>query len=100
MNERHEHFAHRVECRMVSIGDDHCDASLDLRDEVLRRPIGCVSCRPELGRDREGYHLVALRQAKVIGCAGLYRQNDGTAIIRHMAVASSAQRTGVGRTLC
>ncbi|MEQ8936806.1 MAG: GNAT family N-acetyltransferase [Amphiplicatus sp.] len=88
-----------IDCREVEVGSPLFGEELELRDEVLRRPLGRPSSAGERERDLLGRHFIALAADEVIGCVGLYPEAGAAARLRHLAVAPRAQRKGVGRKL-
>ncbi|MBY0423149.1 MAG: GNAT family N-acetyltransferase [Parvularculaceae bacterium] len=73
--------------------------AVDLRDRVLRAPLGRASARHETERDAKGVHFVALRSSKVVGCLALYPDGAAAAELKSMAVAPEARREGVGAAM-
>jgi predicted GNAT family N-acyltransferase len=73
--------------------------ALDLRERVLRLPLG-IPLRDEDTRDDATEHtLVALMGERVIACLMLKRADATTMKLRQMAVESEFQKSGVGSAL-
>jgi isohexenylglutaconyl-CoA hydratase len=88
----------RLECRRVGMDDPLFEAILDLRDSVLRAPLGRPTARLEAERDARGVHFAAIEAGAVVGCLALYPQGE-FATLRSMAVAPDRQGAGVGAEL-
>lgn len=88
-----------IECRRIDIHDQLFQQELDLRDSVLRRPLGRVSSCDEQAHDNDGNHFVAIRGREVLGCPGLYIKWPCVALLRLMAVRESERGRGVGSQL-
>lgn len=71
----------------------------DLREEVLRKPLGMSLKNEDLSRDHTDLFFVASAADKVIGCVMLHNLGQGQAQLRQMAVYDSWQGKGVGRQL-
>jgi N-acetylglutamate synthase-like GNAT family acetyltransferase len=72
----------------------------DLREEVLRKPIGLSLEDEDLSTEELDTTLVALHSGKVIGCLMLHAMNDPAVMrLRQMAVSPSWQGKGIGRRL-
>ncbi len=88
-----------IEIREVSFGSDAYREACELRDLVLRRPLG-LSLSPEdvAGEDRQ-YHHLAHDASGVVGCLLLAPGEDGELKMRQVAIAERAQRRGIGGAL-
>ena len=74
-------------------------ASVLLRNEVLRRPLGLELTEEELERERSNYHLVCEENGELIGCLVLVPQSDNEIKMRQVAVSPHARGQGIGRAL-
>ncbi|HRP33064.1 MAG TPA: GNAT family N-acetyltransferase [Agriterribacter sp.] len=72
---------------------------IDLRDEILRKPLGLYFDPDELYREREDLLIGAFEEDKLIGCCLLTRTGAHTCRLRQMAVSSNLQKKGIGATL-
>jgi predicted GNAT family N-acyltransferase len=70
-----------------------------LREEVLRRPIGLSLRNENLDKDHQDVIFIAEHGGKVIGCLMLHRKSDAIIQFRQMAVYDEWQGKGVGRDL-
>jgi ribosomal protein S18 acetylase RimI-like enzyme len=74
-------------------------ASVLLRNEVLRRPLGLELTDEELERERSDYHLVCEENGELVGCLVLVPQGSDEVKMRQVAVSPHARGRGVGRAL-
>lgn len=84
---------------VVPYGSDEYRAALDLRDRLLRQPLGLRFTEEELRQDRKDYHIVTKLDEQVIGCLILTPHEDGMIKMRQVAVDEQFQRQGVGQAL-
>lgn len=73
--------------------------AIDLRNRVLRLPLGLSFSDADIESERSQMHFGALHTSGLVGCVVLVAQPDGTAKLRQMAVEPNCQGTGVGKFL-
>ncbi|MBN9483085.1 MAG: GNAT family N-acetyltransferase [Bacteroidetes bacterium] len=84
----------------IPITDKRYQQVYDLREEVLRKPIGLSLKNEDLTSDAINTIFIAEKDNKVIGCVMLYPIDDEEKIkLRQMAVDGDWQGRGVGRML-
>lgn len=84
----------------VSVNEPLYQQVYDLREEVLRKPIGLSLKNEDLSGDALDTITVALENEKVIGCVMLHSHESPEIIkLRQMAVAYTHQGKGIGRML-
>jgi GNAT superfamily N-acetyltransferase len=71
----------------------------DLREEVLRKPLGRSLKDDDLSRDYTGTFFIALVNGKVIGCVGFHSLGQDVVQLRAMAVYDEWRGKGIGRLL-
>ena len=71
----------------------------DLREEILRKPLGLSLKNEDLSRDHSDTIFIAEHNNKVIGCLKLHHIDDGQVQLRAMAVYNEWQGKGIGRKL-
>jgi len=71
----------------------------DLREEVLRKPLGLSLKNEDLSDDALDIIIIAIDNNKVIGCLMLHPKDDTIIKLRQMAVADTYQRKGIGNML-
>jgi GNAT superfamily N-acetyltransferase len=85
---------HGVEVREIEVGSKLHRSEQDLRDEVLRKPLGRAPSATDLERDRLGRHFIALMHGEVVGCVGVYPEGERVVRLRQMAVSPKLQGLG------
>lgn len=83
----------------VAFGTDAYKKLLELRYEVLRKPIGMELREKDIALDHEEYHVAAFNQNHVIGCALLKPIDANTIRLRQVAIADTHQGQGIGAKL-
>lgn len=85
--------------RRISIQDPEYEQEKDLRNRVLRVPLGLVLSENDLRDEDKQTHLIAVNsEGRVVGCA-LVAFSGNTARIRQMAIEGSYQGRGIGTEL-
>lgn len=69
---------------------------LDLRDRILRRPLGRTLTPQETLRDKDDYLLGCFDGADLAGCLILQRESDKRIKMRQVAVDDARQGQGIG----
>lgn len=72
---------------------------VDLRYNVLRKPLGLTFTNSELEKEKDDVLLGCFDDDKLEGCCLLTKTNDNNLRLRQMAVADGVQGKGVGRVL-
>ncbi|MGB7539141.1 MAG: GNAT family N-acetyltransferase [Anaerolineales bacterium] len=86
--------------RIITTADPEYEAEKDLRNRVLRLPLGLALSDADIFGEDQQTHLVALDETgTVVGCVLLVFPGDGTAHIRQMAVDEIYRGRGVGAGL-
>lgn len=83
----------------VPHGSAAYDASVALRNDVLRKPLGLELTREELELERSDYHLVCEDDGELVGCLVLVPQGNDEIKMRQVAVSPQARGQGIGRAL-
>lgn len=83
----------------TTAGTDIYEGVWQLREDVLRKPIGLSLKNEDLSMDKEDIIYAAMKDGKVIGCLMLHSISDTVMKFRQMAVDSSMQGAGIGRML-
>ncbi len=71
----------------------------DLREEILRRPLGLSLRNEDLSRDKEDDIIIAEHDNIVIACLLLHPLEDNNVQLRAMAVYGGWQGKGIGKLL-
>lgn len=76
------------------------DETVQLRDKILRRPLGLTFSEEQLAEEYADFHLAAYTHDWLLrGCLVLTPKGDKTLKMRQVAVDEACQKTGVGRQL-
>ena len=75
------------------------DEVLELREEILRKPLGLSLRNEDLSRDHVDTIFIAIHHDKVIACLLLHHIEAGQMQLRAMAVRTDWQGKGVGKKL-
>jgi histidinol-phosphate aminotransferase len=71
----------------------------ELRDEVLRKPIGLRLEKSETERDSDDVLIACMENEKVIACCILTKIEDKMVQLRQMAVAPDRRNMGIGKSI-
>jgi N-acetylglutamate synthase-like GNAT family acetyltransferase len=85
--------------REINFGSDEFAQMVELRNRVLRRPLGLLLSASDIEKDARDIHFVAVIGGEMVGCLILTEIDKETARMRQVAVDSSVQGRGVGRKL-
>ena len=88
-----------MDCRQIMTDTAAYAAMLDLRERILRKPLGLVVTDAEKQMDADDYLLGAFDGDTILGCLILQKKDDGSVKMRQVAVCETAQGRGIGRTL-
>lgn len=88
-----------ISLKWIEWGSDDYELMVQLRDEVLRRPLGLVLDRSKLEQERGYGLLTAWLDKRIAGCMTLSDDGNGVARMRAVAVHPDLQGSGVGRLL-
>jgi len=90
-----------IQIRVFSYDSPEYQQELQLRDEVLRRPLGMSLKNDNLENDRVSIHVGAFDTEinQMLGVLLLTPFENGTLKMRQVAVWQSEQRQGIGRSL-
>ena len=72
---------------------------VNLRMEILRKPLGLTFDAAELEKEKEDVLMGAFEDDRLLGCCLLTRMDQHTMRLRQMAVPNSMQGKGIGRAL-
>jgi predicted GNAT family N-acyltransferase len=83
----------------VAHGSTEYWATVDLRDAVLRKPLGLQFSAEELDAENRSHHVACYRGNKLVGCLVLCPQGDDDVRMRQVAVVLELQGQGIGTAL-
>ena len=85
--------------RMIDHGTKEYQQMVNLRNEILRKPLGLSFDKEELDKEKDDILMGAFEDEKLLGCCLLTRMDPFTVRLRQMAVPNNMQGKGVGRAL-
>jgi GNAT superfamily N-acetyltransferase len=85
--------------KQIMHGTSEYKQMLDLRYELLRKPLGLRFEQEELEKEKEDILIAAFDEAKMLGCCLLTRINQEKIKLRQMAVLNNNQGKGIGASL-
>ncbi|RYE84307.1 MAG: GNAT family N-acetyltransferase [Myxococcales bacterium] len=83
----------------VPHGSAAYEATVTLRSDVLRTPLGLAFTPEELAREHADHHLVGHDDGALVACLVVTPLATGEAKVRQVAVAPDRQGQGVGAAL-
>ena len=88
-----------IAIKRIATGTPEYEQMLELRDRVLRIPLGLSVRNDNLRQDEHDVLLVACQDSAIIGCVILHPMDIQTVRLRAMAVIPEYQGKGIGRAL-
>lgn len=84
--------------KIIDHGTKEYQQMIDLRNEILRKPLGLLLTGGDIDADRNNILIAAFEDDKMLGCCMLVREG-GAVLLRQMAVIGQLQGKGIGRAL-
>ncbi len=72
---------------------------VELRNEILRKPLGLSFKKEELTREKDDILIGAFEEDKMLGCCLLTKVNKDNVRLRQMAVQNNLQGKGIGAAM-
>ena len=85
--------------KLIDYGSPEYQQMIQLRNDILRKPLGLVFEKEELEKEAEDILIGAFEDDRLLGCCMLIETEPGTVRLRQMAVPKNLQGKGVGRAL-
>ena len=85
--------------KIIDHGSREYQQMVQLRNDLLRRPLGLTFTPEELEKEKEEILIGAFEEEKMLGCCMLIKQDPATVRLRQMAVLNNLQGKGIGRAL-
>ncbi len=73
--------------------------SIELRDKILRKPLGLSYCQDFLQEEKNQIHLGLFEEEKILGILLLQKIDSKIVKMRQVAIDQDRQREGLGRQL-
>jgi predicted GNAT family N-acyltransferase len=84
---------------LIKHGTPEYDDLVELRREILRRPLGLVFTPEQLAQEKNEIHVGAYENGALVGCCVLTPVDNNTIQLRQMAVAQNVQTKGIGKKI-
>lgn len=88
-----------VELKEIEFGSKEYKEELELRNKVLRLPLGIDIYDEDLKDEKNDKHIGAFLKEKLVGVLILTRIDDDTVRMRQVAVHETLRSRGIGRML-
>jgi predicted GNAT family N-acyltransferase len=88
-----------MEIKFIEHNSPEYFQALELRNEVLRKPLGLSFSKEELENEKEQLHLVTIHKDKIVACLCVKVNSQEQAQIRQMAVNPNFQGHGLGKSI-
>ena len=85
--------------KQIDHGSTEYMQMVELRNEILRKPLGLTFAHDELGREKEDILIGAFEEDRILGCCLLTKEGAKAVRLRQMAVQNSVQGKGIGATM-
>ncbi|TCJ13255.1 GNAT family N-acetyltransferase [Flaviaesturariibacter flavus] len=85
--------------KIIDHGTPEYDEMVQLREEILRRPLGLSFEPGELEKEKDNILMVAYEDDHLLGCCMLVEEAPDTVRLRQMAVLNDLQGKGIGKAL-
>jgi predicted GNAT family N-acyltransferase len=72
---------------------------VDLRKQILRKPLGLDFTKEELAREKDDLLIAAYDDDDMLGCCILTQEEPDAVRLRQMAIKAGLQGKGIGRVL-
>src|SRR5665647_550288 len=89
----------KIEIRLIVYGSEEYMRELELRDEVLRKPIGLSIFDDHLEKETKDYHIGAFRNEVLVGILILTDINNDQIKVRQVAVDELFRGKHIGTKL-
>lgn len=85
--------------KIIDHGTPEYQKMIQLREEILRRPLGLQFDTEELESERQNILMAAYEDDQMLGCCMLVEEAPDTVRLRQMAVLNDLQGKGIGKAL-
>jgi len=85
--------------KFIDYGTKEYKQMVDLRTQILRKPLGLTFTEAHLEKDKNDILLGCFDEDEIEGCCLLTETEPGTVRLRQMAVLDGLQGKGIGRAL-
>jgi len=85
--------------KIIDYGSKEYQQMVDLRYNILRKPLGLTFNDVELAKEKDDILIAAFEDDVMLGCCLLTRENNQSVRLRQMAVQNNLQGKGIGASL-
>ena len=85
--------------KQIDHGTKEYQQMVDLRNEILRKPLGLTFDPGELEREKEDILISAFEEDILLGCCLLTKVDNQSVRLRQMAVQNNLQGKGIGASM-
>jgi ribosomal protein S18 acetylase RimI-like enzyme len=85
--------------KIIDHGSKEYHQMVQLRNDILRKPLGLHFTPEELENEKEEILIGAFEEDKMLGCCMLIKHDVTMVRLRQMAVLNNLQGKGIGRAL-
>ena len=85
--------------KQIDHGSKEYQQMIDLRMEILRKPLGLNFTEDELAKEEEDILIGAFDEDKILACCLLTKVDNATVKLRQMAVQNNLQGKGIGASI-
>lgn len=85
--------------KIIDYGTKEYKQILDLRMQILRKPLGLDFSKEDIENEKNDIHIAAYEDDEILGCCMLTQVNPTTVRLRQMAVKPGLQHKGIGKVL-
>ena len=84
---------------MIDFGSKEYKLMVDIRLDILRKPLGLTFTEEELAKEKDDILVAAFDEEEILGCCILTKLDDQNMKLRQMAVQKSLQGKGIGESI-
>jgi len=85
--------------KQIDFGSKQYQQMMQLRMEILRKPLGLTFDEKELSREKDDILIAAFDEDKMLGCCILTKVDERCIRLRQMAVQKNLQGKGIGEAI-
>ncbi|HEV8079072.1 MAG TPA: GNAT family N-acetyltransferase [Chitinophagaceae bacterium] len=85
--------------KQIDHGTTEYKQMVELRNDILRQPLGLAFDAEELARETEDILIAAFEEEKMLGCCLLTKIDNKGVRLRQMAVQNNLQGKGIGAAM-
>lgn len=85
--------------KQISYNSEDYKKMVQLRNQMLRQPLGMTLHPEELEKEQNDIHIAAFDEEEILGCCVLTPVDESTLRLRQMAVNGNMQQKGIGASI-